>query len=55
MRLKSTGDAVASNSGNDTVNNFGIVSGNVKLSSGDNDFNNMAGGLVKSAWMAARC
>jgi len=40
-----SGLAVQGDTGNDTVNNSGTVTGNVVLGSGANAFNNMAGGL----------
>jgi uncharacterized protein with beta-barrel porin domain len=40
-----SGLAVQGDTGNDTVNNSGTVTGNVLLGSGTNAFNNMAGGL----------
>jgi uncharacterized protein with beta-barrel porin domain len=43
-----SGNAIAGNTGNDTVNNFGTVTGNVKLGSGANAFNNMASGIFNS-------
>jgi uncharacterized protein with beta-barrel porin domain len=42
------GDTGFGRTGNDTVNNFGTVIGNVILGSGTNAFDNMAGGLFNS-------
>ena len=43
-----SGNAIAGTTGNDIVNNFGTVTGNVRLGSGANAFNNMAGGVFNS-------
>ena len=43
-----SGLAIKGNIGNDTVNNFGTVIGNVMLGTGTNAFNNMAGGQFNS-------
>ena len=43
-----SGLAIKGDTGNNTVNNFGTVIGNVILGSGANAFNNMAGGLFDS-------
>lgn len=40
--------AIAGTIGDDTVNNFGTVTGNVRLGLGSNAFNNMPGGLFNS-------
>lgn len=40
--------AILGNTGNNTVNNFGTVIGNVALGSGTNAFNNLAGGVFDS-------
>ncbi|MGX1167635.1 uncharacterized protein with beta-barrel porin domain [Bradyrhizobium sp. USDA 372] len=41
-------DAVLASTGNDTVNNSGIVSGNVVLGGGSNAFNNLSGSVFNS-------
>ncbi|WP_439401889.1 autotransporter outer membrane beta-barrel domain-containing protein [Bradyrhizobium sp. DASA03068] len=41
-------DAVLASTGNDTVNNSGIVSGNVVLGGGNNAFNNLSGSVFNS-------
>ncbi|WP_271510360.1 autotransporter outer membrane beta-barrel domain-containing protein [Bradyrhizobium sp. CCBAU 11357] len=41
-------DAVLASTGNDTVNNSGIVSGNVALGGGSNAFNNLSGSVFNS-------
>ena len=43
-----SGLAIKGDTGNNTVNNFGTVIGNVILGSGTNAFNNMAGGFFNS-------
>jgi uncharacterized protein with beta-barrel porin domain len=43
-----SGLAITGDTGNNTVNNFGTVIGNVVLGTGTNAFNNMAGGLFNS-------
>jgi uncharacterized protein with beta-barrel porin domain len=43
-----SGLAITGDTGNNTVNNFGTVIGNVILGTGTNAFNNMAGGLFNS-------
>jgi uncharacterized protein with beta-barrel porin domain len=43
-----SGLAIGADTGNDTVNNFGTVIGNVMLGTGTNAFNNMAGGQFNS-------
>jgi len=42
------GTAILGGVGPETVNNFGVVTGNVLLGGGTNAFNNMAGGLFNS-------
>ena len=42
------GTAILAGTGNETVNNFGVVTGIVNLGAGTNAFNNMAGGLFNS-------
>ncbi len=42
------GVAIDGDVGNETVNNFGVVTGDVLLAEGANAFNNMAGGLFNS-------
>ncbi|MBR1169627.1 autotransporter outer membrane beta-barrel domain-containing protein [Bradyrhizobium liaoningense] len=44
-------DAVLASTGNDTVNNSGIVSGNVVLGGGSNAFNNLSGSVFNSGAM----
>jgi uncharacterized protein with beta-barrel porin domain len=43
-----SGLAISGTTGNDTVNNFGTVVGNVILGSGTNAFNNMTGGIFNA-------
>jgi uncharacterized protein with beta-barrel porin domain len=43
-----SGLAISGNTGNNTVNNFGTVIGNVILGTGTNAFNNMAGGVFNA-------
>ena len=43
-----SGIAIQAGVGNDTVNNFGTVIGNVLLGTGTNAFNNLAGGFFNS-------
>ena len=43
-----SGLAIKGDTGNNTVNNFGTVTGNVILGSGTNGFNNMAGGFFNT-------
>ena len=46
--ITSPGTAVQGSGGNETVNNFGTITGNVSLGAGANAFNNMAGGTFNS-------
>ena len=43
-----SGLAIAGDTGNNTIDNFGTVTGNVELGTGGNAFDNMAGGLFNS-------
>jgi len=43
-----SGTAIMADVGNETVDNFGVVTGDVLLGAGANEFNNMAGGVFNS-------
>ncbi len=42
------GTAITATTGNDTVNNSGVIIGNVELGTGTNAFNNLAGGVFNA-------
>ena len=47
-RFRAASIAVNAGGGNDTVHNYGTITGNVDLGSGTNAFNNRAGGIFNS-------
>jgi hypothetical protein len=44
--------AVQSDTGNETINNYGLITGNVDLGTGTNAFNNLAGSTFRSGTIA---
>ena len=46
-----SGTAISGGIGDETVDNYGVVTGNVDLGAGANAFNNMEGGLFNSGTM----